>query len=525
MQTTSEIIYPLPRPSDYTEPESSRGFFITLRPPPDKSFTNREEEEKKLIDYAKKLAGYQYTIIAKELNNKTSDQEGYHYHILIVTKSPCKISRKKNIQKDLVKLFPDNLNQDVSTNVRFIDSKFASAVAYTCKDGDYSFTEGTTQTDIEDNINIYLASIGKHPNGKKKYRVYKQIGHIFEVLLEFCKDEDIRHCNYNPPEVDELDRTECDKVDLFVIKNRMFKQLEYVVKYFISVTGNLDGADSDRKEKLIKHGLFHREEFEQAVITNKYIGFDNGNIIVDGPNAKILSPEEATQVLSTYTPLRTYKENPRDNPQYPNLFYDFIERSKVGDMIMEILRYYIAGENNESLIAYQLVGGPNTGKTTIIDIIVNHYGTHAKEFCHDGKYSFSDVPLTLLRYAHEINLYHLHEEDGMDKILLPVLERRLTVAPYKRRGQVDLHPAHLITATNPERLNKKGKIITSKDYDNVGFSALNSRVTRRNFTNKICDRKTNNSEKLKAETCQIAYDIATKTHCQRPEPETIEDQR
>jgi hypothetical protein len=526
MSTTSEITYPLPVPKQYEEPSASRGLFITLRPQPSTPFTNESEEKNKIIDYSRKISGFKYVIIGKESNeipnyatnspneefdsDLTIEKHNYHYHVLIKTSNAQKDTRKKTIQKEIKSLFPTNLTTTHSIHVRFMDPKTRNAIAYTCKQGNYTFHGDITQEFIDNTLKIYMKELNRKPDGTKRYKVCKKIGEVFNVLLEFCLDEKIKHCNYTQPQTDKRGQTTCDNVELFVFENKEFKDIKYLIKYFMDTTGNLTDSDTDKIEKLAKYALFRVEKFEQTVVTNRYVAFDNGNILIDGQNAKILTLEEATEVLNTYTPLRTYEENPRDDPQYPSLFYGLLEQTQMADEVMTLLRYYIAGENNKSILSYQMMGESNTGKTTIIDYITNHFGIHAKKLTEEGKFTFAESPNHLLRWSDEINLYQLYRTPTLDKILLAILDRKPTDSPYKHKGQVQIAPGLLLTATNPERDNPKFTA-HKNNYDTKVYKPLNNRIKPLRMTHKFPDGKIDHSETISAETPYAVYDIATNT--------------
>ena len=522
----SQLSYPLPRPHDYEEPQASRWVSITLRPHDDNPFTNEKEEKEKIFTCTKSFKGHVYTIIGKESNNKpnyeknypseqiipeyTLENDTYHYHILVKFNYTYKPTRKQAIIKEFKQLFPDNIIDTPSVHVRFSNPKARNAIGYTCKDGNWCFDGDVTKEFIENTLKIYSKE-HKHNGPKAKtYRVCKKIPDVFEVLLEFCLNENIKHCNYNPPQTDDLDMIICDKVVLFVKDNKKFIDAEYLTKYFRRETGNLADADTDKIEKLAKYIIYSIDEFEQTIVSNRYVAYDNGDILIDGLESKILSPEEATQVLQKYTPLRTYEEDPTTDFKHPEFFYTLLEQTKQTDKVMELLRYYIAGDNNKSVLSYQLMGQSNTGKSTIIDFITSHFGIHAKKLTNEGKFTFADSANHLLRWSDEINLYQLYRSGELSEILLAILDRKPTQAPIKHKNQAIISPGLLLSATNPERDNPNFTI-HKNNYDTKTFKPLNNRVVKLGLEHPFPDGKVDNSDIIVAETPYAVYVVAMKT--------------
>jgi phage/plasmid-associated DNA primase len=110
----------------------------------------------------------------------------------------------------------------------------------------------------------------------------------------------------------------------------------------------------------------------------------------------ILDADEKNKILENYTPLHTYKENPTTDFKTPEVFCNLLEKSNMPNDIIEVIRYYTAGENNFKVVAYQLLGDTNTGKSTIVKYITVHFGSHAQQFCEDGKFTFSSLNQSLL---------------------------------------------------------------------------------------------------------------------------------
>ena len=490
---------------DFHEPKESKRIFITLRPHNDNKFTNEKEERDKITNYAN-TSNANFVVIGKELN-EDFNHNTYHYHIIIETTWTSKPSKINGIKKDMKKLFPDHIALECSCHVRFMDKTSNRVIGYICKDGDYTFSGNIDEKTIAEYTKNYKDSITPKIKKKKKYAVKKKIPDVFNVLLEFCSDNNIKHCNYIHPKIDDRGMTRCDNFSLFVIDNKEFINMEYLIRYFRRETKNLLDADTDKIEKLAKYILFSIDEFEQTVVSNRYVAFDNGKILIDGQNSKILTHEEATEVLNTYTPLHIYEENPVDQFKRPEFFCSLIEKTKKGDEIMEMLRYYMAGENNETILSYQLMGEGNTAKTTIIEYIVKHYGIHAKKLTEEGKFTFSGTGHTLLRWSDEINTYQLYECDGTATILLGVLDRKEMEVPVKHKDQKNINGSYFLTATNPERHNKRFTI-KNNNYDTSVYEPLNNRIKQLCLDKKFPRGKIDNMPIIMAELAYVSYMVS-----------------
>lgn len=484
-------IFPLLKPPIYTEPKESRGFCITLRPPEKNRFTNEEEEKRKIIEYASLMGGYEYVVIGKEQNRSllyetngrhepidkemTRELEGYHYHVFIKTKQSNKPPRKESMPVELMGLFPDNLVTKVSTKVKFMNPKTRDALMYTIKGGDYCFSGEIDATYINNSIKKHM-QMGTVQHVEKVYIIRQLIGEVFDILLEFCTDKNIKHCNYFKSFTDTRGLVTCDDIDLFVIDNKDFIDADYLVRYFMNETRNLSGESVTKIKEFIEHVLYNKNKFGQTKVTNRYVAFDNGNILVDGSASKILTPSEANDVLTTYTPVKTYSENPATEFKHPTLFYSLIRRTKKEKELMEFLRYYVAGENNDTVKTYQLLGPSNTGKTTILRYPIYHFGIHAKKITKDGKFTFANSNGFLMIWSDELNIYQLYDLSDLSEVLLSVLDRdEDTETPYKHKIPQALTPSLMMCATNPER-HKENYTANKNNYDKPFYGALKNRV-------------------------------------------------
>lgn len=523
MQSTSKIIYPLPKPKDYTEPQKSRHFFITLRPHDNQKFTNETEEIDKLIKYARKQAKYKSVIIGKEWNKKplyeingseqliqkyTKKTGGYHYHVIIKTDNSSSPSKKTTIQTDLMKLFPHNLITPESVKVKFMNPNERNALIYTIKDGNYSYDGDITQEIINNSIEIYTKE-NPQPSNSTHYHTGQLIGKVFDHLLDFCKSQNIKHCNYTPPTTDKNGMMTCDKVELFVMDHKLFIDVDYLIKYFRRETGNLNGDGVKKFIEFRDHILNELEQFDQTVVTNRYVAYDDGNVLVDGLQSKILTHQEATEVLKTYTPLKTYEEDPTKEFKPPLLFYELVNITKRRDEIIKMLRYFLAGEDNDILQAYQLLGAPNTGKSTLIKYIVYHYGPHSKKITKEGKFTFAGSESTHLRWSDELNLYELYDNPDLSEIILPLMERENTDTPVKHKSQTKLLPSLMIFATNPER-HKQYYTAIRNGYESVKYGPINKRVVKIPLTETIDGSKIDHNNIITGELAHTSFSTQMK---------------
>jgi hypothetical protein len=153
------------------------------------------------------------------------------------------------------------------------------------------------------------------------------------------------------------------------------------------------------------------------------------------------------------------------------------------------------------------MGASNTGKTTIIDFIINHFGIHAKKITAEGKFTFSDSPNTLLRWSDEINLYSLYKTSDLNTTILAILDRKPTNTPMKHQNQQCVSSGLFLTATNPERDNPYFTAYKN-NYDTKVFKPLNNRVERIALEYTFPDGKTDNSATIDTEIAYASYLIA-----------------
>jgi len=534
-------VFPLPKPPIYTEPKESRGFCITLRPPEKNRFTNEDEEKRKIIDYAGSMGGYIYVVIGKEQNMRilyetngrhepidkgmTREIEGYHYHVFVKTSQSNRSHRKETIQSDLMKLFSDNLVTKVSVKVKFMNPKTRDALMYTIKDGNYCYSGDIDATYIDNSIKKHM-QIGTGQQEEKVYVIKQLVGEVFDILLEFCTDKNIKHCNYFKSYMDVRGLVTCDDIDLFVIGNKDFVDADYLVRYFMNETRNLSGESVTKIKEFIEHVLYNKNKFSQTKITNRYVAFDNGNILVDGVTSKVLTPSETIEVLSTYTPVRTYNENPRDDFIHPTLFYSLLKKSKKEKEIMEFLRYYIAGENNDTIKTFQLMGPSNTGKTTILRYPIYHFGIHAKKITKDGKFTFANSNGFLLIWSDELNIYQLYDLRDLSEVLLSVLDRdEDTETPYKHKTPQALTPSLMMCATNPER-HDEDYTAEKNNYNTRFYNPLKNRVVNIALTELFPSGKHDKKDIIISEGPYAVWIIVTRQEIpeQTEDSEQTEDQ-
>lgn len=532
-------VFPLTRPPNYEEPKSSRNFSITLRPHDKHRFTNEAEEREKITKYAQGLDGYISIVIGKEWNQKrlyeTNGNEPpkrkymkktqcYHYHIMLKTNIPAKESKKTTLQQGFMKLFPDNLINEVSTKVKFLNSKSRDALIYTIKEGDYTFSSNDgsiTNEYINNSIEIYLKD-NPIPRDTKTYHATQLTGVVFDHLLEFCKEKNIKHCNYNEPQIDEFDMMTCDNVELFVIDNKKFVGIDYLAKFFRRETGNLNGDGVKKFNEFKDHISSELEQFEQTTVSKRYTAYDDGKIIIDGRGPRVLSAEEADEVLSTYTPLITFKENPHENFKPPLLFYSLLNKTKMKDDIMDMLRYYLTDNDDHNIKVYQLLGEGNTGKSSVMKYITFSYGPHCKKITKEGKFTFSEARDTYLRWSDELNVYALYDDPDISEIMLALMEKQPVDTPVKHQNKGKLMPSLMLFATNPERYNSSHTAIKN-NYNSVKYGPVNKRTIQLSLTEVIEGGKVNNDPVIEAELPHTTYAIIMNLPI--PDNSQEEDQR
>lgn len=460
-----EAYYPT-EPLKYDEPCSSRGFFITLRPHKDNMFTNKDEEVAKLTEYVKSFTGFKYAIIGREHNyyknyatNSSSEdsyadfvveEEGYHYHIMIITSIPAKERKKQKITESIISLFPENIFPDQSVNVRFMDSNQRRVMGYVCKDGDYITIGDIAKEFIENTVKIYNTEKNKRLKQKFKSSDEREEAAI-QFVIDLMKRENIKVNYYT---------------DEFMNFGKEKEFWGYLVK-----KGFLDlfsRKDLELVQRMIKNDVLYSAVFPYY---NPHMSmFKYTDCYLDLQQSKILTLEEGRQLLSVTNQDPVLEFDVPFTREIPILYREYVSRFADPEQFKKVFREVLCPVVKGGRCLY-MYGPTGTGKTVMYDLFKYIFRNVIKNYANDDRFSWSSIAKCPKFAIDECDLYTSRTTTEIKNQYKKLLNGDTFSVAQKHSSAIECIPKNGIITSNNTPFPKN----IPRD-EQVHYDALNRRL-------------------------------------------------